>query len=497
MLATAFDIPIRPPSLWLTTGPQIPTEGSVPLDLLVTHLRSLCANGSLVTVARSVLVRDGDAIGRVATAVLPILADDARAARQTFTVGALTLVSTPLTPADLSDGGALASALASAFPGGDGLQRALTQSLSAYVSRKWAREAANGALATRPLWRARFDGIRERTISLPRGPFFNPHVRHFHTSVRHATMAWTGIPLLQEHESTADDVYYVLLPDPRAYLEDVRVVDGGIEVRVDGTLVGTHAQLYCALAGTDMDNRSVEQVSPIKNAAVAFRFERLLRDCTIHLLDADGTPYDEHVERDFRAAPGDSLFTGDGGARAARARSLTLSLESGEGEHVEFKEWIPKDRNNSKSAELLESAVALANADGGTIFIGVSDQGDLLGVERSLRREYAKEMGGDLTRLRDAYYADLRERLLTAVRPRLDVRLVWIDPTPDTWVLAVHVEHGGREAHFVEGTKESFVRRGATNRRASPEDIKRIRQDRERGTRVAMPGLRSHGGLGR
>lgn len=480
MPPTGFETPALPPSLWLTTGPRIPTEGSVPLDVLARHLRALCADGSLITVARSVLARDGDDFGRVATAVLPIPADDARASRQMVTVGALTLVSVPLTPKELCDGNALASTLASAFPGGDGLQRALMQPLAAYVSRSWAREIANGALATWPLWRARFDGIRQRRMSLPRGPFFNPHVGRFYTSVRDATTAWIGIPLLQEHESTVDDVYYVLLPDPRAYLEDVRVVDGGVEVRVSGTLVGTQAQLYCALAGTDMDGRSVEQFSLIRNRAVAFRFERQLRECAIHVLDADGVPYDQHIERDFRAALGDSLFTGDGGARVARARNLTLALESGEGEHVEFKEWIPENRADSKSAELLKCAVAFANAEGGTIFIGVSDQGDLVGVERPLRKEYAKAVGGDLTRLRDAYYADLRERLLTAVRPRLEVRLVWIDPTPDAWVLAVQVEHGGREAHFVERTIESFARRGATNRRASPEDIRRMQRDRER-----------------
>jgi len=408
MPTSAFNLPGRSPSLWLSTGPQIPVESSVPLDTLATHLHALCADGTLVVVARSVLVREGAHICRVATVILPIPADDARAASETVTAGALMLVSAPLKSEQLRDGSMLATALVSAFPAGDALHRALGQSITPYVSRTSARDSANGRMAVTPLWRARFDGIRQNRIRLPRGPFFNARSGHFHASIQQATMAWTGLPLLGENDSTADDVYHVLLPDPRAYLKDVWVVDDGVEARVDGTLLGTHAQLYCAITGTDVDGDFVREVSPIVNGIVRFRFERLLRGCAIYVLDADGMAYDEHLERDLRATPGDSLFRGDGGARAARARILTLALESGEGEHVEFKEWIPKDRANSKSAELLESACALANADGGTIFIGVSDQGDLLGVERSLRKEYAKESGGDLTRLRDAYFRHAR-----------------------------------------------------------------------------------------
>jgi len=87
----------------------------------------------------------------------------------------------------------------------------------------------------------------------------------------------------------------------------------------------------------------------------------------------------------------------------------------------------------------------------------------------------------------------MRERLLTAVRPRLDVKPIWIDPTPDTWVLAIHVERGGTDAHFIERVNETFVRRGATNRRASPEDIRRMQLDRERATRAGMARLSSQG----
>jgi ATP-dependent DNA helicase RecG len=57
---------------------------------------------------------------------------------------------------------------------------------------------------------------------------------------------------------------------------------------------------------------------------------------------------------------------------------LTLILSEGEGERIEFKEGI---------GQLDREIVALANAGGGSIFVGVNDQGEIVGINVSNRMQ--------------------------------------------------------------------------------------------------------------
>ncbi len=57
-------------------------------------------------------------------------------------------------------------------------------------------------------------------------------------------------------------------------------------------------------------------------------------------------------------------------------KELLLGIEQGESEILEFKTSFQK--------EVIETIVAFANAKGGKIFIGVSDSGEITGVDIGL-----------------------------------------------------------------------------------------------------------------
>ena len=55
------------------------------------------------------------------------------------------------------------------------------------------------------------------------------------------------------------------------------------------------------------------------------------------------------------------------------SKELLLIIADGESESVEFKTSFQK--------EVIESIVAFANAKGGKVFIGVNDNGEIIGTE--------------------------------------------------------------------------------------------------------------------
>lgn len=67
-------------------------------------------------------------------------------------------------------------------------------------------------------------------------------------------------------------------------------------------------------------------------------------------------------------------------------RSISRLLATGEGHHIEFKSTLRYNLHSKKSDSAIElaalkSIAGFLNSDGGTLLIGVSDSGDILGVE--------------------------------------------------------------------------------------------------------------------
>lgn len=65
--------------------------------------------------------------------------------------------------------------------------------------------------------------------------------------------------------------------------------------------------------------------------------------------------------------------------------TLEILVESGEGPYIEFKDNLPKDKNDK---EFMETVCAFANTNDGIIIVGVSDRGDIHGVGTDLPEKY-------------------------------------------------------------------------------------------------------------
>ncbi len=130
-------------------------------------------------------------------------------------------------------------------------------------------------------------------------------------------------------------------------------------------------------------------------------------------------------------------------------------LKNGEDSGVEFK------RDDVTNFELAREIVGFLNLNGGTVFLGVEDDGSISGTKRERLEEW------------------VAEACRTKIDPPVIPYLSWIrNVRPDKHVLAVTVPVGPDKpyARLHDGRRSYFIRVGSTTREASREELERMFQ---------------------
>lgn len=127
-------------------------------------------------------------------------------------------------------------------------------------------------------------------------------------------------------------------------------------------------------------------------------------------------------------------------------------------EAPEFKTFIrPCDR---KEHEIAETVVAFANTEGGTIYVGVDDYGELVGAAE-LRGQWKNTQNPV-----EEAAKRLRKLIADGVKPGAPATVANV-MLQDAPLLVVQVLAGNRRPYATQ-KDEIFVRKGATNRRPDP-----------------------------
>lgn len=237
---------------------------------------------------------------------------------------------------------------------------------------------------------------------------------------------------------------FVRFIDGRARIGRVRIRPTSLEVWVGGRdLRGTRLELNGA-----EDRASVE----------------LGKAGRISLPLATGLPSDAWLWlkagtewRDFRALSWE-------GARIQNVESelprdpiaeLSILAAQGEGPHLEYKEKLPESRDEKRN--VFKTVVAFANGDGGTMLFGVSDGGELLGINEKLPE--ARRRLNDL--IRD----------LVDPSPRVRIEAHSLDGRN---ILVLEVSASGSVLHALtlnQNKPEYYVRRDGTTFYARPDEL--------------------------
>ena len=163
---------------------------------------------------------------------------------------------------------------------------------------------------------------------------------------------------------------------------------------------------------------------------------------------------------------------------ARQEEVLRNLIDQGESEQCEFKPYI--DLGSKKAVEIEKTVCAFSNQRGGTLFVGIDDEGSVIGLEQSVTKR-----GDDIRKAIEVYEKDIRARLREALKDNqcYTTRVATISGMQ---LIVIDVQRSAEVNYFVRSdlAKVAFIRHGATSARMSPSEIQ------AKGGRVAQSVLR-------
>ncbi|HKJ73149.1 MAG TPA: ATP-binding protein [Alphaproteobacteria bacterium] len=150
--------------------------------------------------------------------------------------------------------------------------------------------------------------------------------------------------------------------------------------------------------------------------------------------------------------------------RADYAEELKSMIRGGESESCEFKKFIGQD-DKRKAPDIEKTICAFSNLRGGMLFIGVDDEGNVVGIEREVEKAYRTnpEQAAAL------YAKAVEKRLQEALRDTqcFGTELVKLYAS----MVLVITATSSSGPNYLHESNEAYIRKGATNRKMSPPEI--------------------------
>ena len=241
-----------------------------------------------------------------------------------------------------------------------------------------------------------------------------------------------------------------VLPVFRAYAVDRRARIAGLNLKGNTMTVqverrrGVVSDL--AIFPSTPVGTSPHRVGVSRGQAVVTLGTSAIRYLLLGLMTAGAELLDEReINFDWGAIPKDMAVVPE-----TRELLVRQWIEGGESARIEFKQELNHRSDGSKD-NFLESVVAFANSDGGTIILGVGDHGEMVGFKRP--------------DFEDTLHGLLRDKCDPV--PSVDVEQVALNGKPLT---LVHVASLPAGACALDRTKH-YIRAGATDRLARTEEM--------------------------
>lgn len=240
-------------------------------------------------------------------------------------------------------------------------------------------------------------------------------------------------------------VLQVAVDDRRAWIEKIVVSNQGLSVLLGGRITRTHE---IKLVGT---NPEIIRVVSAQDAG-EIPLESMPRELYVYLTHADELMDERYVSEQH------VMYGATEGVMYERDEQLSVEgiiRLQGEGLHHDYKETFT-DR-------ILNAVCAFANTEGGTVLIGVDDEGEVVGIEHA-----------DKVRLQiDSLIED---KMIGTVDRRYGFHTVSNAKGADAVVLALTIDVAPRRPVAIKtGDKERYyIRRDGSNRLMRREDFARM-----------------------
>lgn len=337
-------------------------------------------------------------------------------------------------------------------------------------SRHWANErlplSNNYMSSAGYVWTAKFhDHVNSMHGELlaPKQPYY--------PDLDEAVKDWLPFPVYLGQSDSRKGEVVLLLPETRAYFEDAVPQADSIDLRIAGAEA---KNLKLEVKGAWWDEVGIHHFTEVvSDGEVKLNIPDAAKRLDYILVDTTGNVYDYQREDVHR-------HTGLGRKRKTEgentvAHTVYDACQNGEGPKIEFKPFIKPDDN--KLSEVIRTVVAFANAQGGKIFIGINDGCEPDGINEELKK-WGKAEADEATCKR--YLGEIRAKIRDQVQS--DVQMKFLQTIVDKRMVAViEVSESKEKPVTIRQDKSLYIRRGASNTKASPEDwagiINSVRND--------------------
>lgn len=299
----------------------------------------------------------------------------------------------------------------------------------------------------------------------PSGPFLHSHHDIFAESIEALVADWLKVEE-DTSGSTLRHTYHVIVPDLRAHIADIRVDAETITISTES--LPNVDPLFCA-SRIQSSEGVARRVQKVEDGRASFAFPNSTTDLSFWLLNEEGEWFDRYAENGFSQNPHFGVLTQPREESDPSFTELKAALMSGEDNQNEFKPYIEISKGSDKAQQILKTAAAFANTHGGTLYIGVSDELEPVGVYPSIKRDYGSQCKGDNSEMERAYVRDIRKLISEGVDPNPVLTFEWVSFAQHR-ILTIHVVRGLSKPYILASSGDIYVRTGGNNRKLRQSD---------------------------
>lgn len=280
-----------------------------------------------------------------------------------------------------------------------------------------------------------------------------------------ASKDWLG---LRQHHGSSDGnngKVVVLLPETRGFIDNFRWDSDTLELQVAGTAMGAE---NLQVIGAFWSAAGIRQLaSPVTGGHAVLHIPYDAQRLELFVLGNSGQVYEHHQEQ-VGFGPEHGRFLGARSQLNEMASRVKAAKAKGESVDVEFKAWVDIEgqlKANSKLMQVLQTVAAFANTSGGTVYIGLDDNSDVVGINDELARATKKAPDEGSAR---TYLGALRTRVNDSLRGPVAVTTALAD-LEGKLVAMLHVDPSSAPVSI--GTEcILYARKGATNVKVPPDE---------------------------
>jgi len=245
--------------------------------------------------------------------------------------------------------------------------------------------------------------------------------------------------------------FMTILPETRARLLAGEWRPGSVHIEIEANvpLSGLELQILA-----DVPGRRQSRIIRLRNRAIDDEISLDAEGVNVFLVHKSG----ECLSRTYLPA----MFSAFGPQKPTQEvyQRVLAEITNGENDRVEYKVFIePKD---AKEKDIVKAAIAFANTLGGTIYVGVEDDGTLQG-ETALCAAYRMKP----EKARTTIVSRLQALIVESVKPvpNFKINLVEVKQQP---VLVIRVDGGSRKP-YSNKSHQVWIRKGASDMVPDPQ----------------------------